>query len=518
MDIQANNYYVAITGSDDNPGTYEQPWRTIQQAANTLVAGDSVLIKTGTYNERVLAQNSGNPEEYIVYSNYQDDVVIIDGSGISWGSSWNGLFDISDKDYIQIIGLKIMNADYGGIWVYQSNHIIIKNNYTYNTFSCGIGVWSCSFVSVEENEVELACNNGEQECISISNSNNCDIFKNNVHHNGPGENGGEGIDVKQGSFKINIYQNLVHHLNERIGIYADAWDSHTYDINIYQNIVHDCGNNGMVVQSEMGGLIEYVTFSNNIVYNNRWDGIAVGSVTASDTVSSTPVKHIKIINNTIFNNGGILDGWGYGLLINNPDAEDIILRNNICSENSAQIAIQQIANGGVVDHNLIFGNNIADATVYGNDSIIGDPLFIDAALYNFNLQNTSPAIDNGSSENAPSVDIVNNNRPYGEGFDIGAYEYMGASGLAITISPSTSVEIYPNPFSQKLNILINGDKAQEYSLQVFNSKGDIVKKVSIRNMKNNEYIMERGNLVPGFYVLSVFADNQLVAHKKMIIE
>lgn len=44
-------YYVAKNGNDSNPGTESQPWRTIQKAAETLVAGDTVYIKAGTYNE-----------------------------------------------------------------------------------------------------------------------------------------------------------------------------------------------------------------------------------------------------------------------------------------------------------------------------------------------------------------------------------------------------------------------------------------------------------------------------------
>ena len=32
---QGTVYYVAPTGDDSNPGTADQPWRTIQKAANT---------------------------------------------------------------------------------------------------------------------------------------------------------------------------------------------------------------------------------------------------------------------------------------------------------------------------------------------------------------------------------------------------------------------------------------------------------------------------------------------------
>ena len=49
----ANTYYVSTSGSDNNAGTLSKPWRTIQKAANVAVGGDTVLIRGGTYNERV---------------------------------------------------------------------------------------------------------------------------------------------------------------------------------------------------------------------------------------------------------------------------------------------------------------------------------------------------------------------------------------------------------------------------------------------------------------------------------
>ena len=47
-------YYVSPSGSDTSPGTETQPWQTIQKAADTLVAGDTVYIKAGTYPEKVI--------------------------------------------------------------------------------------------------------------------------------------------------------------------------------------------------------------------------------------------------------------------------------------------------------------------------------------------------------------------------------------------------------------------------------------------------------------------------------
>jgi len=516
--IHANTYYVATNGNDTNQGTEIQPWKTIQKAAATLVAGDTAFIKAGTYNERVIIQNSGTLNKYIVFSNYQNDTVVVDGNGISWGGGWNGLFDISDKSYIHIIGFKITNADYGGIWVENSDNIIIEDNYTYNTFSSGIGVWNSSYVSIENNEVELACNDGEQECITIANSNNCDILINNVHNNGLGTNGGEGIDVKQGSHDINVYQNEVHHLNNRLGIYADAWDLHTYNINIYQNTIHHCSETGLAVASENGGLIENVNIYNNIIYLNKYGGIELGSWSDIGFTGEKPIEHIIIINNTCYKNGDYDNGWGFGIVIDNPDAKDVIIRNNICSENSAQIAIQQIDSGGVVDHNLFYGNNTASGTLYGNDSIIGNPLFTDTIAYNFHLQNNSPAIDNGSSDNAPSFDFENNTRPLGLGFDIGAYEYISSSTIQENNDFNNIIEIYPNPFSDKLYVAIGGDKRQNYTLQLFDINGRLVRNISVRRIKNNLIIINRYDLQSGVYILNILKDNKKIDNKKIIIE
>ena len=51
--VSATTYYVSTTGNDTNPGTQTQPWKTIQKAADTMVAGDTVKIQPGTYTMEV---------------------------------------------------------------------------------------------------------------------------------------------------------------------------------------------------------------------------------------------------------------------------------------------------------------------------------------------------------------------------------------------------------------------------------------------------------------------------------
>ncbi len=415
-------YYVAKNGSDKNPGTSDLPWLTIQHAAETIVAGDTVYIKAGTYKERVIPHNSGSADNYIVYIAHPGDTVTIDGDSISLPSEWGGLFDVSDMSYIKISGLRIINAGPNdnnvGILVDNSSHIIIEKNYIYNTVSSGIGVWDSDNIIIADNEVELACNDGEQECITVAVTDTFEVKNNHVHHGGPGNMGGEGIDVKDGSSNGKVYKNHVHDIN-RLGIYVDAWDKHTYNIEVFQNIVHDCVDNGFALVSEKGGLLENVTFYNNIAYNNEACGFTFGHW--GEHAPSRPMKNIKVINNTFYDNGE--GSWGGGISVESQDAEDVVIRNNICSQNlSFQIQVEVSIPNLTVDYNLIDGYRGYDDEIYGSDYLEGDPMFVNPSRADFHLQEGSPAIDNGSSVDAPNDDFDGNPRPQGDGYDIGAYE------------------------------------------------------------------------------------------------
>src|SRR6516164_6062657 len=58
LNAAADEYYVAPTGDDSNPGTQDQPFATLQKGANTAKGGDTVWIRGGTY-QVVTPANSG---------------------------------------------------------------------------------------------------------------------------------------------------------------------------------------------------------------------------------------------------------------------------------------------------------------------------------------------------------------------------------------------------------------------------------------------------------------------------
>jgi parallel beta-helix repeat protein len=119
-------YYVATSGNDLNPGTQSQPWRTIQKAAATLMAGDTVLIHAGTYYEKVTPANSGTDGQYITYQNFGDGEVVIDAQG----GERSECIEVNNKAYLRFIGLHLKNAGYSDLnaafaALSGSNHLIL---------------------------------------------------------------------------------------------------------------------------------------------------------------------------------------------------------------------------------------------------------------------------------------------------------------------------------------------------------------------------------------------------------
>src|SRR5687768_13311354 len=65
-------YYVANNGSNSNPGSSTQPFETIQQAADIVNPGDTVIVKDGVYSaesvdELVVINRSGTADAPITF-------------------------------------------------------------------------------------------------------------------------------------------------------------------------------------------------------------------------------------------------------------------------------------------------------------------------------------------------------------------------------------------------------------------------------------------------------------------
>ncbi len=114
-------YYVdGNLGSDDNMGTEDQPWRTIQKVVDTVIAGDLVFIRGGQYEGTQFGwifQNSGTQSQPITLKNFPGEQVVFSLSSVmdkdseifschidpSQPDDWN----TPKADYIRIIGTDV---------------------------------------------------------------------------------------------------------------------------------------------------------------------------------------------------------------------------------------------------------------------------------------------------------------------------------------------------------------------------------------------------------------------------
>ena len=46
-------HYVSPSGSDSNPGTEQEPWRTVEGSLAKLEPGDTLLLREGVYEEAI---------------------------------------------------------------------------------------------------------------------------------------------------------------------------------------------------------------------------------------------------------------------------------------------------------------------------------------------------------------------------------------------------------------------------------------------------------------------------------
>lgn len=86
-------------------------------------------------------------------------------------------------------------------------------------------------------------------------------------------------------------------------------------------------------------------------------------------------------------------------------SRDCVIRNNLTT------ALNVSRDAHTSDHNLLLPADLVGS-------------FVDPAHLDIHLATGSPAVDQGSSIQAPTVDVNEVPRPQGAGFDVGAHEFV----------------------------------------------------------------------------------------------
>jgi hypothetical protein len=239
--------------------------------------------------------------------------------------------------------------------------------------------------------------------------------------------GGNPNGIENLASNVRILGNIVHDIvalcdsNGGSGINNASYTAQDNDIAF--NFVHDVraaascsARHGVgIYHSNLRGHVY-----NNISIHNGTEGIQLWHA----------ANAVVVANNTSINNGenGFVIGAGDspGGITN----DNSIVVNNIAA-NNAFYGIQEFGITGPnnrYQNNLVFGNPSANLTLLtgsATGTVTADPQFVNNtgdSLGNYRLGTTSPAIDAGTSNNAPTVDFVGGTRPQGRAIDIGAYE------------------------------------------------------------------------------------------------
>jgi hypothetical protein len=474
----STTYFVSTAGDDNDPGTFTQPWRTIQKACNSATPGSTVYITGGTYNEKVTVNVSGTPDNPITFTNYAGQEVIVDGNGIS-GST---LLDITDKSYLVFSGLYFKNCignySVGILVTGTSHHIELRNNkisdihfssdpnapVNSNTNSQPLIVYGTSIavavnnVIIDGNEV-FDSRTGFSEGLAVNgNVDGFEITNNTVHditNIGIDMIGHEGTcsepdldQARNGICRGNTVYNCSSDYATAAGIYVDGAKDIVIERNkVYQNqwgIEIGCENVGKTTSG--------ITVKNNLIYNNSSSGITAGGYDYPS--GSGKVVDCGFYNNTCYHND--TDNTYNGELTMTY-TENCVFKNNIFNATAQNLLLAL----DVTPLNLVLNYNLyecpagsANAEVYwdGTDytgfanyvagtsqdqqSKFGSPAFVDNTLPtpDLHLQNTSMALENGTDLSSVGVteDYDGNARPKGNCYDIGAYEYVFSTSLLIS--------------------------------------------------------------------------------------
>ena len=105
---RARDYFVASQGSDGAPGTSDQPWQTIQMAANSLRPGDTVFVHAGTYGP-VTLHVSGSAAGRVTFTNVPGELSVIDATGLTPPADDTALFLIPECSYVSVSGFEMRN-------------------------------------------------------------------------------------------------------------------------------------------------------------------------------------------------------------------------------------------------------------------------------------------------------------------------------------------------------------------------------------------------------------------------
>ncbi|MFO0701148.1 MAG: right-handed parallel beta-helix repeat-containing protein, partial [Nitrospira sp.] len=301
LPAQGATYYVAqATGNDANPGTLNQPFKTIAMGVQPLVAGDTLYIRSGTYTEQVdLHTKTGAPGNYITIAGYPGERPILQYADP--GENYYGIIKVrGERGYFIFENLVldgVLSTNHTNWALRDGNHdFILRNLEIKNTKGNGLYIQAdnISVINCKIHDlISVSGKTGERWYgIYVRFGNNI-LIEGNEFYNAPGG----GLQLYPGPIsKLVVRNNIIHHNNRLadapIGgiILQGTSTAPISDTEIYNNVVYNNGTptSGNAPGIQIGIHTNNTKVWNNTVHGNKSYGIHIGY---DNTTTNTIVQN-----------------------------------------------------------------------------------------------------------------------------------------------------------------------------------------------------------------------------------
>lgn len=354
----AATYYVSTAGNDSNGGTsVDSPLRTIQKAVSKSVAGDTVLIRSGTYREQVEITVAGTATSPINVFAYPNEVPIIKGSDVVTGwtqhtsTIWKKTawphnsqqvfvdFDAKPAKSLQQIG---MPSQYYASWEYPSpvgNGLssMTAGTFYYDAAALTLYVWLADGSDPNKHVMEASVRRRlffmHQPYIHLKGL----VFR----HSNTSAFTQQGAAVELSSNSVIETCDIQYVDFTGLGMGYLQNNARAYNCNVSNN-----GNSGVTAVGSTNFLVANVTMNgnNNRNFNPLWHAGGFKGVAKA---------HGVLENNEVGHNNGSGIWFDYA----NSNAQ-IVIRNNYIHDNGPvdSAIFFEVSNNGLIYNNVLVNN------------------------------------------------------------------------------------------------------------------------------------------------------------------
>ncbi|HUX56353.1 MAG TPA: LamG-like jellyroll fold domain-containing protein, partial [Bacteroidales bacterium] len=350
--------------NDANPGTFEEPWKTLTYTETQISKGDTVYVRAGLYNEALMVDGlAGVETDVTLFSAYPGEAVIIDGNGVEIGAG--GALVFSWENYVHFTGFEIRNVEGGGVFFGNTADHSTVSYCTIHNVGGGIGIGAdyciaeyCTVHDAAMENYEGASPGGYGSGISIRRyPSNC-IIRHCIAH----DVWGEGISIYEADNSV-IEDCIVYNCYS-INLYvSDATECTAQRNLVYQTKAMADGSCAGIYFTDELAVSSDNKCLNNIVFNTSRNFNMVGR-------DNTVVENNTFVNAVTWEEGSPAN---YCVVIYSS-ATDEFFRNNVIIQEDAAACISC----PVLDPSFTISNNIYnkayDPDAVGDDDIIEDPI------------------------------------------------------------------------------------------------------------------------------------------------